>query len=39
MPTAHTCYNIMLLPDYCDLEVTKERLLKAISYSRGFGLQ
>ncbi|VDM37456.1 unnamed protein product [Toxocara canis] len=39
LPTAHTCYNVMLLPDYANLEVTKERLLKAISYSRGFGLQ
>lgn len=29
----------MLLPDYEDLEITRERITKAISYSRGFGLQ
>ncbi|KAL4002772.1 HECT-domain (ubiquitin-transferase) family protein [Acanthocheilonema viteae] len=39
LPTAHTCYNVMLLPDYGDLEITRERITKAISYSRGFGLQ
>uniref|UniRef100_F1KTF0 HECT-type E3 ubiquitin transferase n=1 Tax=Ascaris suum TaxID=6253 RepID=F1KTF0_ASCSU len=39
LPTAHTCYNVMLLPDYANLEVTRERVFKAISYSRGFGLQ
>ncbi|VDM10033.1 unnamed protein product [Wuchereria bancrofti] len=39
LPTAHTCYNVMLLPDYGDLEITRERISKAISYSRGFGLQ
>lgn len=39
LPAAHTCYNILLLPDYNDLDVMRERLMKAISYSRGFGLQ
>ncbi|VDN02113.1 unnamed protein product [Thelazia callipaeda] len=39
LPTAHTCYNVLLLPDYANLEITKERITKAISYSRGFGLQ
>jgi len=39
LPTAHTCFNILMLPDYRDMAVLRERLLKAISHSRGFGLQ
>ncbi|CAG0881653.1 unnamed protein product [Cyprideis torosa] len=38
LPTAHTCFNVLLLPDYQDREKLKERLFKAISYSQGFGM-
>lgn len=38
LPTAHTCFNVLLLPEYSTKEKLRERLLKAISYSKGFGL-
>lgn len=38
LPTSHTCYNILLLPEYDSKEKLKDRLLKAISFSQGFGL-
>lgn len=39
LPTAHTCFNTFLLPEYGSKEKLKERLMKAISECRGFGLQ
>lgn len=38
LPTAHTCYNHLLLPPYQTREKLKEKLLIAISFSEGFGL-
>lgn len=38
LPTAHTCFNVLLLPDYASKEKLQERLLKAINYSKGFGM-
>jgi len=38
LPTAHTCFNVLLLPDYRSGEKMKEMLLKAITYSKGFGM-
>ncbi|XP_003737624.1 ubiquitin-protein ligase E3A [Galendromus occidentalis] len=38
LPSSHTCFNVLLLPEYSSREKLKERLLKAISYSKGFGL-
>ncbi|KAK3611418.1 hypothetical protein CHS0354_034865 [Potamilus streckersoni] len=38
LPTAHTCFNVLLLPDYETKEKLEERLLKAINYSKGFGM-
>ena len=38
LPTSHTCYNILLLPEYDSKEKLKDRLLKAISFSKGFGM-
>ena len=35
---AHTCYNVLLLPEYGNKEKLKERLMKAIDYSKGFGM-
>lgn len=38
LPTAHTCFNVLLLPEYSSKEKLKDRLLKAINYSKGFGM-
>ncbi|XP_070503440.1 ubiquitin-protein ligase E3A [Chironomus tepperi] len=38
LPTSHTCFNILLLPEYSSREKIEERLLKAINYSKGFGM-
>lgn len=38
LPTSHTCYNVLLLPEYTTREKLEERLLKAINYSKGFGM-
>ncbi|TMW64427.1 hypothetical protein Poli38472_013049 [Pythium oligandrum] len=39
LPTAHTCFNHLLLPDYSSREKLKERLLLAINQAEGFGLR
>ncbi|XP_017772086.1 PREDICTED: ubiquitin-protein ligase E3A isoform X2 [Nicrophorus vespilloides] len=38
LPTAHTCFNVLLLPEYLTKEKLKDRLIKAINYSKGFGM-
>lgn len=38
LPTSHTCFNVLLLPEYETKEKLEERLLKAINYSKGFGM-
>ncbi|XP_005102222.2 ubiquitin-protein ligase E3A [Aplysia californica] len=38
LPTSHTCFNVLLLPEYPSVEKLKDRLLKAINYSKGFGM-
>lgn len=38
LPTAHTCFNVLLLPEYATKEKLQDRLLKAINYSKGFGM-
>lgn len=38
LPTAHTCFNVLLLPEYSSKEKLADRLLKAINYSKGFGM-
>ncbi|TNN32105.1 Ubiquitin-protein ligase E3A [Liparis tanakae] len=38
LPTSHTCFNVLLLPEYSDREKLKERLLKAVTYAKGFGM-
>ncbi|XP_026765409.2 ubiquitin-protein ligase E3A [Galleria mellonella] len=38
LPTAHTCFNVLLLPEYDSQEKLQDRLMKAISYSKGFGM-
>lgn len=38
LPTAHTCFNVLLLPEYETKEKLNDRLLKAINYAKGFGM-
>eukprot|EP00474_Spongospora_subterranea_P008715 CRZ09173.1 hypothetical protein [Spongospora subterranea] len=38
LPTSHTCFNHLLLPEYSTLEKLRERLITAIQNSEGFGL-
>lgn len=38
LPTSHTCFNVLLLPEYDSRDKLEERLLKAINYSKGFGM-
>ena len=38
LPSAHTCFNDLLLPDYKIKELLKKNLLIAINFSEGFGL-
>ncbi|CAK7271534.1 hypothetical protein SEPCBS57363_004670 [Sporothrix epigloea] len=37
LPTAYTCYGIMLLPEYPSRQVLQERLAMALENSEGFG--
>jgi ubiquitin-protein ligase E3 A len=39
LPVAHTCFNAFDLPPYPTLEMTKEKVLKALEFSEGFGLE
>lgn len=38
LPTAMTCFNRLLLPDYKEEAMLRERLLLAVQYGKGFGL-
>eukprot|EP01117_Protostelium_nocturnum_P015739 TRINITY_DN6123_c0_g1_i1.p1 TRINITY_DN6123_c0_g1~~TRINITY_DN6123_c0_g1_i1.p1 ORF type:complete len:719 (-),score=103.52 TRINITY_DN6123_c0_g1_i1:50-2206(-) len=38
LPSAHTCFNHLLLPEYSSSEKLKDRLLTAISNAEGFGM-
>lgn len=37
LPTAYTCYGTLLLPEYRDKEVMRERLAMALNNAKGFG--
>ena len=37
LPTAYTCYGTLLLPEYKDKDVLKERLAMALNNAQGFG--
>ena len=39
LPTSHTCFNILLLPDYSSKEKLETKLAIAIANGEGFGLQ
>ncbi|CAI5461354.1 unnamed protein product [Closterium sp. Yama58-4] len=38
LPTAHTCFNHLLLPEYSNIDKLHTRLLTAINNAQGFGL-
>ncbi|RDA93765.1 hypothetical protein CP533_0276 [Ophiocordyceps camponoti-saundersi (nom. inval.)] len=38
LPSAYTCYGILLLPEYKDKEVLRDRLTMALENAQGFGL-
>nr|CDS26717.2 ubiquitin protein ligase E3A [Hymenolepis microstoma] len=38
LPTAHTCFNVLLLPEYSSKEKLERCLRIAIDYSKGFGM-
>jgi hypothetical protein len=39
LPTAHTCFNHLLLPDYSSREKLEQKLKLAITQTEGFGLR
>jgi ubiquitin-protein ligase E3 A len=39
LPTSHTCFNTLILPDYDSYEKLEERLSRAIKECEGFGLE
>lgn len=39
LPTAHTCFNVLLLPEYTSEDKLRRKLLLAIDNAEGFGLQ
>ncbi len=38
LPVAHTCFNLLDLPEYATRERLRYKLLKAIQHTEGFGL-
>ena len=39
LPSAHTCFNHLLLPAYSSMEILREKLKYAINHSEGFALR
>lgn len=39
LPSAHTCFNHLLLPTYSTIDIMKDKLKYAISHAEGFGLR
>jgi ubiquitin-protein ligase E3 A len=39
LPTSHTCFNTLLLPEYCSRAKMLDRLKLAIMNAEGFGLE
>ncbi|XP_063683277.1 ubiquitin-protein ligase E3A-like isoform X2 [Bolinopsis microptera] len=38
LPTAHTCFNVLLLPEYSSKDKLKSKLFSAIQHFEGFGM-
>jgi len=39
LPTSHTCFNVLLLPEYTSRGKLRDRVMTAIANAEGFGLQ
>ena len=39
LPQAHTCFNLLLLPEYGSKEKLRTLLRQAIDHADGFGLE
>lgn len=39
LPSSHTCFNNLILPDYQNKEFMKNKFMIALNYSEGFGLK
>ena len=39
LPTSHTCFNVLMLPEYSDKEKLTRLLKRAITECEGFGLK
>lgn len=38
LPTAHTCFNVLLLPEYDNIEVLEKNIQLILKNNQGFGL-
>ena len=38
LPTSHTCFNQLILPNYETIDILREKILIAITHATGFGL-
>jgi hypothetical protein len=38
LPTAHTCFNQLVIPQYSSKDILRKKLLVAIENSTGFGM-
>lgn len=39
LPMAHTCFNQLVLPDYQDRKILRQKLAIALAHGEGFGLE
>ena len=39
LPSSHTCFNHLVLPDYRDKELMKMKIQTALNYYEGFGFK
>lgn len=39
LPTSHTCFNVLVLPEYSSAEKLERLLRRAITECEGFGLK
>ena len=39
LPTSHTCFNTLMIPEYSSREKLESRIQLAVSECEGFGLQ
>ncbi|KAH0575665.1 Ubiquitin-protein ligase [Spironucleus salmonicida] len=39
LPTSHTCFGILMIPEYSSYEILQQKLILTIQFCEGFGLQ